>query len=101
MNIDINGLGAGRPDSVKRQENESKVSSKAKADNAKTSDERSNSDSVSLSSGARDIAQIENEILNLPEIDQAKVDAIKARIASGEYHIDFEKVAQKMLDMEK
>ena len=44
--------------------------------------------------------KIESEIKGLPEVDKAKVEEIKARIANGEYHIDFEKVAQKMLDIE-
>lgn len=100
MNIDINGLGSGRPEGLKRQDGSNKTGAKTESGTPSPGSEKSSADSVSLSSNARDIAQIESEIKNLPEIDQSKVDAIKARIASGEYHIDFEKVAQKVLDIE-
>lgn len=100
MSIDINGFGSGRPDGVKRQDANTKIANKTDSTSSDSGSEKSTADSVSLSAGARGIAQIESEIKDLPEIDQSKVEAIKERIASGEYHINFEKVAQKMLDLD-
>ena len=100
MSIEINSFGSGRPDGIKRQDINGKGN--PKEFQAATPDAgKGAQDSVSLSSSARDIAQLESEIKSLPDIDKAKVDAIKERIASGEYHIDFEKVAQKMLNLEE
>lgn len=99
MSIEINNLNPGRPDSLKKQSTTKAAPGNAPNEPA-APNERAPSDNVSLSSDAKGLAQIENEIKGLPEVNSAKVEEIKARIANGEYHIDFEKVAQKMLDTE-
>jgi len=102
MNIDINNINSGRPEGPNRQDS-AKVSTELKSASSKTAsapDETSSSDSVSLSSAAKDLAQIENDLKSLPEIDQGKVDAIKARLENGDYHINAQNMAQKMLNME-
>ncbi len=103
MSIDINNLNAGRPDAPKRQDGKQAVA-EAKAtstqDTGKTQRESSTNDNVSLSSTARNLAQIESELKSLPEVDQARVDEIKARIDNGSYSVDADSLAQKLLDME-
>ena len=44
--------------------------------------------------------QIEAEIRDLPEVDDAVVERIRGAIERGEYKIDYEKLAGKMLDFE-
>lgn len=99
MSIEINNLNPGRPDSLKKQA-PAKSTQAPPADTSSPAAEKSGGDNVSLSANAKGLAQIESEIKDLPEVNSAKVEEIKARIANGEYHIDFEKVAQKMLDIE-
>lgn len=54
-------------------------------------------DKVSLSSSAKLLTLAHSETGKAPEIRQEKVDAIKERIASGEYSVDTKKVAENML----
>jgi len=57
-------------------------------------------DTVKLSSQAVDLSQLEHRISQLPDTDVARVVDLNNRITSGEYQIDSERIASKMLDME-
>ena len=71
------------------------VSSKSKGT------EQSNfGDQVNLSSSVKNIQQVEAEIRAMPEIDDSTVERIRNAINSGEYKIDYEKLAGKMLNFE-
>jgi negative regulator of flagellin synthesis FlgM len=54
-------------------------------------------DSVSLSSGSRDVQKIKEILLETPDIRTEKVAELKARIESGEYQVDSRQLADKML----
>ncbi|MCY0965913.1 flagellar biosynthesis anti-sigma factor FlgM [Parathalassolituus penaei] len=58
------------------------------------------SDQVKLSASSKSIQQIEAEIGQMPEVNDATVERIRSAIANGEYKIDYEKLAGKMLDFE-
>src|SRR5690554_6713343 len=69
--------------------------------NTQTNNSNSTSaDQVKLSNGIKGIQQVEAEIRNMPEVDDATVDRIRAAIENGEYKIDYEKLAGKMLSFE-
>lgn len=57
-------------------------------------------DQVKLSASSKSIQQIEAEIRDMPEIDDATVERIRGAIERGEYKIDYDKLAGKMLDFE-
>ena len=54
-------------------------------------------DEVVLSPEARKIQQAKELIDSLPDIREEKVAEIRARIEAGEYEIDGEKVAEKII----
>lgn len=54
-------------------------------------------DKVSLSDT---LAQLEQTLSEVPEVDQARVDAIKAAIENGSYQIDSQELARKMINFE-
>ncbi len=54
-------------------------------------------DSVSLSSNAQGLQALEQKIQQLPDVNQQRVADLKAAIDSGQYHVDNQKVADKML----
>lgn len=60
-------------------------------------------DSVSLSPGVEKLQQLELSMLSIDAapFDREKVEAIKARIAAGEYAIDADRVAEKFLETEQ
>mgnify|MGYP000400235671 FL=1 len=104
MSIDINQISSNRPDGPKRHDNGKVAPSSAQQTENKSSNAPSQGantqDSVSLSSTAQNIAKIEAEIKSLPDVDQSKVDSIKARIDNGDYQVDSQNLAQKLLDIE-
>ena len=55
------------------------------------------SDTVELTSGAKLLARLEKTLASLPEIDASRVEAVKTAIASGDYEIDAQKIADALL----
>jgi negative regulator of flagellin synthesis FlgM len=70
----------------------------AKAKRDKGADEAQAGDRISLSEGAKLRTEAHKAAQDAPEIRREKVEAIKAKIAAGEYEIDAQKVAQKMVE---
>ena len=44
---------------------------------------------------------IREAIAGTPEVDRARVDAIKERIAAGDYPVDADRVARKFIELEQ
>ncbi|MDL2266884.1 flagellar biosynthesis anti-sigma factor FlgM [Desulfovibrio sp. OttesenSCG-928-G15] len=57
-------------------------------------------DRVSLSPAAMLHQTAHQEAVNAPDVRQQKVDALKAKVDSGEYQVDSRKVAEKLLESE-
>ncbi len=57
-------------------------------------------DAVTVSRDASKIISIEAKLRDLPEIDEPRVDRIRAAIANGDYHVDPRRVAQKFLELD-
>lgn len=102
MNIDINGLNPNRSDGQKRQVSSKDVNTNSAPTSKQTDDPNTSSPkvSVSLSSSAQNLSKIESELKSLPDVNQARVDELKARIDRGEYQPNSENLAQKMLELE-
>lgn len=52
---------------------------------------------VKLSPQGKSIQQIETEVANMPDIDDAAVERIKGALANNEYKIDYERIAGQMM----
>jgi len=57
-------------------------------------------DSVKLSPTAQQLDTLKELISTAPDVDQAKVDAVKAALDAGELNIDANALAKKMLELE-
>lgn len=57
-------------------------------------------DSVELTEQARLLRTAQQALSQLPEVDSAKVDALRERIASGEYTVDADLLAERLLEFE-
>ncbi|KZY31311.1 MULTISPECIES: flagellar biosynthesis anti-sigma factor FlgM [unclassified Oleiphilus] len=99
MNIDINGIGSNRTDGPKRNQAGKSVESISNPAQGQPPSSENAKDSVSFSSSAQNLARIEAEIKSLPEVNQSRVDEVKARIERGEYQPDSDNLARKMLDL--
>ena len=59
------------------------------------------SETVELTSGAQLLERLEKTLAALPDIDAARVEAVKSAIASGDYRIDAEKIADALLRFDR
>jgi len=59
------------------------------------------SDNVSLSAAGQNLAKLATDVAAAPEIDQQRVDDIRASLASGSYSMDAAATASKMLDQDQ
>lgn len=82
-----------KTDKVQVKKTEGKVAS---ADPVVKADS-SAADRVDLSSGSRDVRKMKDIIQTTPDVRLEKIQEIKAKIDSGEYSVDPQKVADKML----
>lgn len=55
-------------------------------------------DTVVLSSEARALSRLQNQVDSSAPVNREKVEAIKSAIAKGEYQPDARRIAQKLLD---
>jgi len=58
-------------------------------------------DQVSLTPEARKLQTLEAQLAEQPVVDSKRVDAIKEALANGSYDIDAERVAGKMMSLER
>lgn len=102
MSVDFNGIGPGQVNSKTSSTNTGKAapeSATTPTEQARTQGARP--DSVSLSSQARDLKKLEEQLSSYPEVDDDRIEQIKSALADGSYKIDAEQLAQKMLDMDE
>ncbi|MAL98316.1 MAG: flagellar biosynthesis anti-sigma factor FlgM [Alteromonadaceae bacterium] len=95
--VNNNSVSPQRPGTTERS---SDAASASRTDTA-SSPAASARDSVSLSARAEAMKQAEQQLRDQPEIDDARVAEIRQALADGTYKVDAEKLAQKMLEMDK
>ena len=65
------------------------------------SEESTRTDAVALTDTAVRLKRIEAGLAEQPEVDQARVDAVRERIESGDYKVDGNEIARRLLQMEQ
>lgn len=58
-------------------------------------------DAVSISSRAADLQSLETSIKQLPDVDVSRVNALREQISAGDYVVDSQRVADKILAFER
>jgi len=103
MANDINGINAGRTQQANdkqvqtlRRETTSQGNSRVPTSHTTTSGQ----DKVSLTDMASRLKSLEQKLAQQPDVDQARVDKVRNAMARGEYHVDPQRVADKMIDFE-
>ncbi len=103
MANDIKGINAGRT----QQANEKQVQN-LRRETASGSNSRAQTggganagqDKVSLTDMASRMKSLEQKLAQLPEVDQSRVDRVRDSLSRGEYRVDADRVADKMMDFE-
>ncbi|MCR8921405.1 flagellar biosynthesis anti-sigma factor FlgM [Dasania sp. GY-MA-18] len=97
---DISGLGSPNRNEL-RTERKDDNSPKTDKSNSSAVDNSASkaavSDQVNLSNQAQTLKSLESKLADLPEVDEERVATIKAAIANGEYSINNDKIAEKLL----
>lgn len=58
-------------------------------------------DAVQITETASRLKEIEARLAELPDVDQARVEALRKRIESGDYQLDPQRIAVKLARMEQ
>ncbi len=74
--------------------------SASKQANPGTETQKPGVDSVSLSGEAQAIAKLESAVASIPDVDKSKTELIKAALRSGQYNIDSQAIAEKLLEQD-
>lgn len=61
----------------------------------------SSQDTVTLTNTAAEMLKLEERLASIPDIDDARVAAIKEQIENGDYQIDAEKIVDSLFRIEK
>lgn len=103
MANDINGINGGRTQSANdkqvqtlRREAATESSTRAQTSNLNSSGQ----DKVSLTDMASRLKSLEQKLAQQPDVDQARVDKVRNAMARGEYRVNPERVADKMMNFE-
>ncbi|WP_196137283.1 flagellar biosynthesis anti-sigma factor FlgM [Aliikangiella sp. G2MR2-5] len=97
MVMDIRNLVPGHVKSGLGKTNRTK--SRDIADNSSSSSDESD-DSVSLTGQTSHLASIIQQMKSSPVVDPDRVSPVKEKVDKGDYEIEYERVANKMLDFE-
>ena len=99
MPIDFRQITTGQSGAeTKRADNSSsKVSSEDKSQSVNTNAPH---DSVELSDKAQLVQSLISDMSSSSEVNQPRVEQIRASIASGEFSVSADKIANKMLDLD-
>jgi len=98
MPNDISGINSGRS----QQSGDRQVDTVRRGDNASTSGSGSAShgDTVSITDMASRLQSLEQKLATQPDVDQAHINRVRDAISRGEYQVDPDRVADKMMDFE-
>lgn len=84
-------------DKVESARDAQSTSAKQRVDSAQPAENAVSSDTVELTSGAKLLERLEKTLASMPDIDASRVEAVKTAIASGDYEIDAQKIADALL----
>ncbi len=95
---DINGLGSLNGSRGRLGSNQGTDSAPAQKTDTGNTSASSAKNEVALSNEAQSLRSLESKISDLPDVDMAKVDAIKTALAEGRFEIDNLILADKLIE---
>ncbi|HTU65515.1 MAG TPA: flagellar biosynthesis anti-sigma factor FlgM [Steroidobacteraceae bacterium] len=66
----------------------------------KTSDTSTSVSNIDVSDAARTLSALEDKISTMPVVNESRVDAVRRAMDEGRYHVDPQRVADKMMRFE-
>ncbi|MCL4780392.1 MAG: flagellar biosynthesis anti-sigma factor FlgM [Gammaproteobacteria bacterium] len=68
---------------------------------SRKSESASSGDDVQLTRAATSLKSVEAQLANLPDVDRARVEALRQRIESGSYRMDANRIADRLMRFER
>ncbi len=99
MANDISGINSGRSQQT-GDRNVQGVKNSGAAAKGQSADESSTADKVTLTGTAAKLKEIEDSLVDQPMVDSARVKNMQDSLKAGDYRINPERVADKMLNFE-
>ena len=96
---DITNINSNRAQLNSNQSSSVKSQNEAKQSN-EASNPSSDGDRVTLTNTASRLKNIENELSSASSVDSARVAEVQSAISNGDYSVDADRIADKMLDFE-
>ena len=98
----IAGLGPRPTDTgATRRADAAHTQAAAKSGAASSGGAASSAEKVELTPSALLLQRLEEQIRNLPEVDAERVQSIKEAIAAGEYRVDADRVAARLVNLDR
>ncbi|MEL7310334.1 MAG: flagellar biosynthesis anti-sigma factor FlgM [Pseudomonadota bacterium] len=97
MSNEIDGVNSGGLSKIADVGGNRRVSTDSAPTNQSNADQAQPSDTVALTDNARLLARIEAAVADAPDVDSARVEAVKAAIQDGSYQVDDRQIADKIL----
>ncbi len=104
MSIDIRGTEVDRrllEQQRATQTQEPRATGSGTEDDAQSSRATRASDSIVISPEAKALAELDSAAQAAPEVDANRVEQIRKQIAEGRYHVDPQRLAQQIIDLER
>lgn len=104
MTVDFNGIGSGQVNNQRPSADRasgSRAPEQTGPEQARPQADKARGENVNLSSQAKDLKQLEQKLGEFPETDDERIEQIRAALEDGSYKVDAQKLAQKMLEMDK
>lgn len=73
----------------------------AAGQSANASNQQQSTDTVQLTNSARVLHELERAVADAPVVDSKRVSDLAQAVASGEYQVDAERVAEKILQFDR
>ena len=100
MPHDINGINSGRSSATGDRQVQSLRRDNNSTDASTQATSSGQSDTVSLTDMASRLKSLEQKLATQPDVDQSNVSRIRDAISRGEYKVNPDRVADKMMDFE-
>lgn len=100
MANDITGLNSNRPQLSSNRSGTVTTRNEAAAGGSTNESATNTSDRVSLTSTASKLKSIEQQLADSSPVDRSRVQAVQTALANGEYNVDAERIADKLMSFE-
>lgn len=102
MAIDITGPSSQQATTARARANEQNSTSSLRSESAAVPAQPSNrgGDTVQLSNEAQTLRNVERSLADTPDVDSARVANLRQEIESGNFQVNAERVAEKILDFD-